>query len=541
MPNLSPYFIENKSRPSKVQSKLPVQKNPLADLKSLEKIKKIIFLKRPLMEKIYEAKNHYSVFEMTLLNHTNKQTIINTKRQAEFISVFKKEVADLLGEDVAKSVALQLKDNYHVSTSEHHGPITHQGKLNSTLLSSLVFTELKQSNLKNVIVLACANISFDNNSFPRGIEFNTEINGEVKKQNLVFFPRNARPCPVVYYPAYTQESIDTAHKKLNELVSSKEISSEVAEKIRKILDEVYANPHALKQTLFSDQVAITNFDIWNKIHEDQKDAPNMINIEQEKIVNALILKHHINQDTLIHKILFNSRFQNLIIKHFDKIMSAFDVEARSGTFLFWGLPKGSKYRVQLWKKGNKLTTTDGSFQISLDPKSVSEAIKNREIYPSTLLSFIILSFYYNLKLLGSFSQTTYYPAMKNAFIDLLKEIKLTEDIEYIESIPTNDLTYPRPLIALMEKNKITQKRNPVTGLDLILYKSNNTFSKLLKNSQRINLKEAMERVMPDLYISFVPEQLQSQKLLELTPEKIDTYYGINEKIESAISIEPSQI
>jgi hypothetical protein len=385
--------------------------------------------------------------------------------------------------------------------------------------------------------LACANISFDNNSFPRGIEFNTTVNGEIKKQNLVFFPRNARPCPVVYYPAYTAESINTMHTKLNELVASKEVSPQIAEQMHTLLDDIYQNPHALNQKFFSDQVSITNFDIWRKIHQDQPDAPNMVNIEQEKIVNALILKNHITKDTLINKILFNSRYHRLIMKHFDKIMSAFDLETKSGTFLFWGLPKGGKYRVQLWKKGNTLTTSDGTFKVNLDPKSIATAIKNRELYPSTLLSFIILSFYYNLKLLGSFSQTTYYPAMRNAFVTLLEEIKLTEEIEYIESIPTDDLTYPRPLIALMKKNNVTQKRTPATGLDLIFYKNENTFTTLLENAQRVNLQEAMERVMPDLYISFVPEQLQNKKLLDLTPEKIDQMYGLDEKIQSPITID----
>lgn len=518
-----------------VVEKKTVSKN----LKRLEVIKKIIFSKRPLLQKIYNDKSSLSLFNLTLSNHINKQSKINQKKQLEFISVFSKEVSALLGKEIGESVALQLKDSYYLSTTEHHGPITHPGKLNSTLLTSQVYTHLKQENLKNVIVLACANISFDNYSFPRGIEFNSQVNGEIKEQNLVFFPRNTRPCPVIYYPAYTQEAISTAHGKLTELVLSKEVSLEVAEKIHKLLDEVYADPHVLNQKVFSDQVAITNFNIWKRIHENEKDASNLVYVEQERIVNALILKHHINKDTLINKILFNTRYQNLIIKHFDKIMSAFNLEAKQGTFLFWGLPKGSKYRVQLWKKGNKLTTGDGSYALELNPESVGKAIKNKEIYPSTLLSFIILSFYYNLKLLGSFNQTTYLTAMQNAFVNLLKEAKMNEEIEFVEAIPTNDLTYPRPILAFTEKNPVSKKRSPATGLDLILYKNSNTFNILLKNALSITVKEALDRAMPDLYISYIPEQLHDKKILEITSEMIDEEMGIDNKIESSVRVTKS--
>lgn len=514
----------------------PLEKQKTLISKRFNSIKKIIFSQRPLLEKIYREKGNLSLFEIAYLNHQNKQSKINKSRQREFINTFKQEVGKLLGSDVATSVATQLTANYYVSTTEHHGPITHSGKLNSAFLTSLLYSYLNETSLKNVIVLACANISFDNYTFPRGIEFNSYKNNEINLQNLVFYPRAVRPRPVVYYPSYKIDTIINMKSKLAEMVVKKEITKEVALQIQQILDEIYADPKVLSSKLFSDQVSITNFHLWKKIQQIQQTPTNLIYLEQEKIVNQLILKYHLTKDTLINKILFNSKYQKLILKHFDNIMGAFNLETKSGTYLFWGLPKGSKYRVQLWKKGNKLVTQNGSYSLNLDPTSISRTIKNREIYPSTLLSFLILSFYYGVKLLGSFNQTSYLTQMKYSFINFLKETRNEAEIEYVEAIPTTDLVYPRPILAFLENSVPKTPRIEATGLDLILYKNAQTFTSLFKNASSIKLKEALDRVMPDLYISYVPEQNHLQKYLEITSETIERMSGLDIKINSCVKI-----
>ena len=92
--------------------------------------------------------------------------------------------------------------------------------------------------------------------------------------------------------------------------------------------------------------------LWKKIMKDHPEAPNLVYIEQEAIVNNLLNKYHLDQDTLIHKLLFTPKYHKLLLKHFDGIIRGFSTKDKIGTYLFWALPNGQKYRVQLWKKGN---------------------------------------------------------------------------------------------------------------------------------------------------------------------------------------------
>ncbi len=495
-------------------------------------LKEVILSKRPFLRKLYNEKANYSLLDLVQDNHTDKKYEVNLERKAEFLGTFSEEVKKLLGEEVAESATSQLERYYYVSTAEHHGPVTSPGKLNSALLTSLLYSGLNDPSLKNIIVLACANISFDNYTFPRGIQFNTLVDGIAKLHNLVFFPRAVRSCPVVYFRPYTKESIDTAKSKLLELVQSGDISPEQSKSIEDILDKVYLDENALNSESFSDQVTKTNFELWKLIKGDKR-YTNLIYLEQEKIVNSLILKHHIDQDTLVNKFLFDPKYQELTFKHLNGIMGAFTLEKNSGTYLFWGIPKDQKYRVQLWKNGNKLETADGSYSIDLTPEGIKTAILNKEIYPSTLLSFVILSFYYGLRLWGAFNQISYLNQMKKAFVKLLKEAGDTEEAEKCAIIPTTDFAYTRPILTFIGSDE--GFKTPATGIDLILYKHEKTFDVIRMNALQITVREALDRAMPELYKTYIPEPQHELNYLVLSPDLIENTFGFGDKISPSLN------
>ncbi len=74
-------------------------------------------------------------FLHTPLHPTNK------KRQEEFLVVLEKEITQLLGNEVAKSVTRQLQKNQSFSTAQHFSSIVHPRTLNATLQSALPFFE----------------------------------------------------------------------------------------------------------------------------------------------------------------------------------------------------------------------------------------------------------------------------------------------------------------------------------------------------------------------------------------------------------------
>ena len=423
-----------------------------------------------------------------------------------------------------------MRKHYSLSTTEHHGPITHPNSLNSVLLTAIPFlTDTEREKPGNVIVLSCANISFDNPRFPRGHLFTGEKN--ITNQ-LVLFSRNARPCPVVYFPPYDKESITSALLRNDSWLKEGSVNEGVHELVSKVLKNIYSKSKAFKFDNFSDQVSYTNFLLWQEIfsNKNQKNAPDLIYIEQEKIVIKLLKDYHLNKKTIVNSFLFDPNYHILIEKYFNNIQGAFSLKEKYGSFLFWALPKGKKYRIQLWRKEGRLVSEDGLYQVRLTPKAIRKAIENKELIPSTLLSFVMLAFYYGLNLRGGFDQTNYLTQMKDAFILMNKKLKNTLEIENMLDVPTDGLSLIRPILAFLESKEGI--KIPATGLDFYLYSNENTLKIITEIAKKVTFEEAIYRALPSLYRAYCPQEYQQEELLAITEEEIDELTGLKNKVTS---------
>lgn len=503
--------------------------------RSLEEMQDRILQARPMLGNILQYQGQKSLFNFAkTYTRTNYNPLIEPRKQ-EFLVTFRQMVTELLGETVAESATTQLKRYYNVSTAEHNGPLTHPNLVNANLLASLPCLDPIDPNYENIIVLACANISFDNYSFPRGLIFHSFAKGEMQTNQLVFFPRSARPCPVTYYPAYTTEAIDSAKKRIQTFVQEGVLRNEEALRLTALVDEIYNDPSVLACKDYTDQVTKTNYMLWKKMLPSQRyKAPNLVFLEQEKLVNRLLLANHLDRDTVISRMLFDSRYHTAILKYFDGISGAFTSETESGTFLFWTLPPGAKYRVQLRLDGDSLTTKDGSYRVALTPDAIAQAIQNRELIPSTLLSFSVLCFYYGLRLRGGFEQTTYLPQMKRAFITMLGEVGDFESVKYCADTPTAGLSLVRPILgfaSLPDGNK-----TPASAIDYIIYGNEELLLQTREAAKRISLSEAIYRAYPDLYRSLYRADEQDPRLAALTATDIEAAIGLDRKIAPSISL-----
>lgn len=489
-------------------------------------------LKEKVFEKQPELRNIVSQFgDMNLYEYSKRYNDPNTalhskKRKKEFITTFYREVKRLLGQEIANSCAEQLETNYRVTTTDHHGPLSEPGMVNCNIHEAIPYLNGK-NDLKNIIVLGCANVSFDNFTFPRGLLFHTKSSAETENQ-LAFFPRAVRPCPIIYYPAYTSVHLENAQKRIIDWEKDGTISGDTAQKLTLLLNEIYAKPSVLASKYFSEQVTKTNFWLWNKIMHHQPEKPNLIYIEQEGIVNNLLDSYHLDQNTVIHKLLFSKKYHTLLEKHFDGIVGGFSLQQGSGTYLFWALPPGQKYRVQLVKVGNYLVAKDGSYKVKLTPREIRKALRNKELIPSTLVSFILLSFYYGVKLLGGKQQTTYLTQMKQAFINLQKELRNIRSSQYLSELRTNDLSINIESLAYMETEN--NQLVPATGIDLILYGNPASFSVIRLLSKMLTVREIVYRALPVFYKRFYRETEREVALDSITQKDLEKYLGLGNTI-----------
>jgi hypothetical protein len=511
----------------------PLSQNAGLEDRLFHELKEKVFMSQPELRTIINAFGDMTLFEYSKRYNEPNTAVLATERRTQFIATFADEVKRLLDEQTAESCKKQLETTYRVTTTDHHGPMSEGTIVNSNLHEALPYLNGDET-IKNIIVLGCANVSFDNETFPRGLLFHSKSPNGVILNQLAFYPRAVRPCPVIFFPAYTAENIQNAYNRIDGWEKENAISNEQCQKLKFLINEIYADPSVLACKYFSEQVTKTNFTLWKKIMKFHPDAPNLIYIEQEGIVTALLDNYHLDQNTMIHKLLFTPHYHELILKHFDGVMRGFSTKNKVGTYLFWALPKGAKYRVQLWKNGNYLETEDGSYKIHLTPEGLRKAIREKELIPSTLFSFILLSFYYGIRLTGGKTQTTYLTQMKKAFIDMQKEYGDLESIMAIETLRTTDLSMNIQSLCYLQTDQ--ESRLSTTGIDLIMYKNKATMSIVKTLAKVLTLKEVFYRALPDFYKRFYREEEQDLQLASITKEDLEKYLGLEHIIKSSANI-----
>lgn len=495
---------------------------------AFQQLKTAVLSRRPILNELITKRGQKSLYEYTKDYISVNLNPPIQKRQDELISTFRKEVAKILGDEVASKAAKQLERYYYVSTADHHGPICHPFFVNANLLLAAPYAEINDPDLQYVIVLACASISFRNSSFPRGLLFHNSADPQFGVERVAFFPANMRACPVFNWRSYTAQEIQEIITGLKNKVKAKKLVAADAEKIILVMEEVYAQSDVLAAKTFSEQVTKTNYALWPRFFGQPERAPaQLITLEQETLVMQLLLDYHLDQDTTIYHALFDADYDKLMEEYFEGVMGAFSVKEHWGSYLFWAMPPGQKYRAQLWKQSNALVTDDGSYRLELTPAAMREALEKREIFPTTLLDFFVLSFYYGLKCVGGFNQINYLTQMKNNYIKMQVDRSNYRSIEVCARAQTKEMNDGFTLAFLEGQDK---KMYAAMGLDFILYGNDQTWSHLVETIKTITVEEAFNPLLPELYRVIYNEAERTPEQSAITDEQIMELTGLNKKI-----------
>lgn len=499
------------------------------------RLREKVLAKRPVLRDILSKHG-----EKPLLDYANEYVDVNLNppilhRQSELLTTIHEATSQRFGIETADKVIRQMEKYYFVSTADHLGPITHPFFLNSNLLIALAMHTHSDPDLQYVPVLACANISLNNSSFPRGLLFSTEKGAELTTQRLSFLPSNAHSCSAYNFRPYTSDEVVKVKKRLQEMQREGIASAMVLGRIDALIDEIYADPAILECESFRDQIGKTNNSLWRKMFQASNTRlPELLYLDQEDIVIRLLSKYHLTEDTIINHILFDPTYESFVTTYFEGIFGSFSINDSVGTYLFWALPKDGKTNHQMWKEGNYLVTKDRSYKVELTPEAIREAMLSREIIPSLLLNFITISFYYGLKCLGGFSQVNYLTQMKNAYIKMNVELENYRSIEVCARAQTKEICCGLSVAFLgYDGGRV----GLATGIDLILHGKTDTWDKIVELSKQVQLEEGLDPLLPDIYRVSYEEKEWEEDLITINGEDINRFTGLDKKIKPCIYLQ----
>ncbi|MBP7832388.1 MAG: hypothetical protein KA035_01315 [Candidatus Levybacteria bacterium] len=472
-----------------------------------------IFASRPDIFQIVEEIGNKTFYEYSKSHIRENRNPSIKQRKKELHEAMYEEIWPLLGTKIARSVVRQLKDNDSVSTIQHSVPLGHPYILSAVFQNATPYMGEIAPHLQNVIVLANSLASFNNYSFPRADLLHLLTNKSLDSLQLSFFGQTKEASPTIFQEPFGDSEIQEIKKRIMQQRQAGKLNKEEGNKILRVVDEVYSNPHVLSQSNYLDQLTILNYNLFKYYTKGySKQIPNLVFLSQELITLRLLKQNHMNMETVLGNLMFNEDFHKLFLKEFDGLNGAFSIEHDKGTFLFWAYPKGAKHRERLRLTDGILKSVESDYEVALTPEEVNKAILNNELIPSTSLVFIVLAFYYGLFLGGGVAQVKNLEALKKAYMSLLDQAKMLEEVSIVENLNVGNLLISRPTFLFMKWGK---ERVPLTGMDIVTYGEKMNWDEVMKATRSVKMREVLARSYPFYYSQF-------------TKKKEEVYESINE-------------
>ena len=302
----------------------------------------------------------------------------------------------LLGKEIALELDKVLRFPL-LNTANHHGvdffPPSVQGNL-------LFWQALKENGIRTKYLPICSFgiVSLSNSSYARGI---TSYSNCGRLFRIPVFPKSIENTMVRYVPAFTEKQVKHTIFRLN--TEFGDISA--SDGIRQALEKYYLDETVLAQKSYGNQAVLIN----RMLSEDMYpggDIPQIIYMEMEQIINRLLLKDLKDENSMIHRILYDKR----ILGEINRQM----VEDRSSisTVFFWGTDHaGRRFVLDFCTDGvlRGATLAGETVELPASAEDVAELIKQEKIVPSGYTMAILLNFARGYTWLGGYFQGDYLP------------------------------------------------------------------------------------------------------------------------------------
>ncbi len=509
-----------------VKNDEPPPTNTGVDPSVLNPIWESIWALRPVLKEIMEKKGGKSLFEYALDFYDVNPCPGLDDRKEELIEVAQQILEERLGKQVAEEVAQQLRRLPLVATSDHHGPVVSTFFVNSNIMMGL-HHGFTGKDYQYLVAFSFATVSLNNVSYPRGVLFYGNEDSSDSLIRLSLMTDKEKMGAVYHMRAYTVEDVNRAKQVLRDRVKAGQVSKEKAERVEAILDRYFGSEAVLSSRNFCEQATRINYELWPALFPaSDKKVPDLIYLDIETLITRLLLELHFKRpDSLVYRMLFDPKFQEAILRHFEGIPGGFSVEKDWGTYLFWGLDE-KNHRSRLALKDGKLTSATGEWAFDFTSEGIKQALEEERIFPSMLLCYLIVAFYYGFKCLGGFSQVSDLTHTKEAWMAMLKELGEEAEAEAVIPVQTKELNDGLTLAYLR-----TNQWNfiPANALDLIL-QGGVSFEDFVSLAKSLSFKEMMNPLVLEIYKVLYPEDKRDPAYMALTTEKLMELSGLKAKL-----------
>ncbi|MBI5414193.1 hypothetical protein HZA38_01625 [Candidatus Peregrinibacteria bacterium] len=508
------------------------KKDSLTPLHLFEKLKNVVFERRPGFQRIMEKYGGKSIAGYADHFLEIKTNDVLEKRRAVCRKVIKEGLKKRLPEDVVENVDKQLEIKPLVSTSDHHAICDHPSWINADIITALPYRNDPGLHLPYSLVLSFASVS-QNNSFgyPRGIMFHGGESGEGELIRIPLLPDRIKMRTVYGSDPYTKKDLEKAKSLLLEKRKDGLISQKRAEEVALFINAELDTEDILSSPGFTTQITKINFHLWPKLFGNGPEKPHdLIYLDAETVVRDLLRSVIFSSpDSLLFRAIFDEKVRALILQYFDAIPGAFSTERDSGTYMFWGRNEKG-YRLRMLPKRNTLVAEDDSFSIPLDVPSVTAALTAKTIFPSAMLVYMTLSLYFGLKCLGGYCQVNNLARMRDVLQNILIDLGEEEEAQNLNKIQAKEFCGMGIVLAYLENSR--GELTPATGIDLYLKKDKLSFKDYKNIASELTVREMMDPIFPEMYKDFVPVSERDPELLTLSYEDIFQMTGLEQRLKN---------
>ncbi|MDY0038878.1 MAG: hypothetical protein RBS57_01085 [Desulforhabdus sp.] len=423
----------------------------------LEEFLKIVRLHLPVVDRVIEQHGHTALGDY--LRSFFQEPTPSLQGKDDLLEVLKQLAEPLLGTTIADRAGRDLAKFPVILTANHNGVDCISQSFQASLIFSLNVLQGALSS-KTICVFSCGNIPLNNYEYPRGLllyHLHPERDGLTIR--FPIFPDRLKRSMVSVTPGFDEAMIARAELLCDSMRRTGRVPQRLADTLYKLLHQDYADPSVLALPSFSEQSVVLNHRIWKRVFNESTAAPELINVEIERIVAALLEFDLFNTQSLAWCVMFDPQLRESVLLELDGKRGCWQLDklagcsfknvqtARQGlgTVFFWGVD-GCKRRVPLHLKltGLAPATLSGIddqgalFQLPFTPQSLLESLRSRRLLPSLFTCFLTLSFARGFTCVGGYFQGGYLPAMQQGLLQALDKTAGYKDVSrFVAQVPTD--------------------------------------------------------------------------------------------------------
>jgi hypothetical protein len=352
-----------------------------------------------------------------------------------------------------------------VLTTNHHGVDYFSQTFQGSLIFSLNIL-MGATSASTIPVFSCGNIPLNNLTYPRGVLL-YHVNSprfEMMPKKLPIFSKKFQRQMVSVTPAFNQAMIHRAKAQFDNMICHGQISPTLVRPLHKIFREDYCVSSVTALPGYSHQAVILNNRIWKRLFSKFRTVPDMVYLEQEKIVSALLKTDLSNPESLARRVMFDPALTEHVLNNLDDVRGCWkreglkqrlhmdlleetqkDVIKKCGTIFFWGVDH-LKRRVPLYletRLSNKavLRGVDDHgniWEMPYTPQAIISGLHENKLLPSNFTCFLVLSFARGIVCVGGCFQSEYLPVIQQGVVTALQDTPGYDEVAYfVAQVPTN--------------------------------------------------------------------------------------------------------